>query len=135
SIDRVKMELKILMDAGVKLVKFVDRTFNCHKKRAMEIFEFVIENSVDTCFHFEAAGDLFDDDMINLLSKASEGIIQFEIGIQSVNQRTLKEVNRKTDIKKVFYYTKKLLDLKNIHIHLDLIAGLPYEDYESFKNS
>lgn len=135
SIDRVKMELKILMDAGVKLVKFVDRTFNCHKKRAMEIFEFVIENSVDTCFHFEAAGDLFDDDMINLLSKAPEGIIQFEIGIQSVNQRTLKEVNRKTDIKKVFYYTKKLLDLKNIHIHLDLIAGLPYEDYESFKNS
>ena len=82
------------------------------KKRAMEIFEFVIENSVDTCFHFEAAGDLFDDDMINLLSKAPEGIIQFEIGIQSVNQRTLKEVNRKTDIKKVFYYTKKLLDLK-----------------------
>lgn len=135
SLDRVKRELKALMDAGVKLVKFVDRTFNCHKKRTMEIFEFVIENSVDTCFHFEAAGDLFDDDMIKLLSKAPEGIIQFEIGVQSVNFRTLQEINRRTDIKKVFHYTERLLELKNIHIHLDLIAGLPYEDYNSFKNS
>ncbi|HHX17680.1 MAG TPA: B12-binding domain-containing radical SAM protein [Clostridium sp.] len=135
SIDRVKRELKTLLDVEVKLVKFVDRTFNCHKKRAMEIFKFVIENSVDTCFHFEAAGDLFDDDMLQLLSKAPEGIIQFEIGVQSTNCQTLQEVNRKTDINKVFHYTKLLLDLKNIHIHLDLIAGLPYEDYDSFKNS
>ncbi|NLI57769.1 MAG: B12-binding domain-containing radical SAM protein [Clostridium sp.] len=135
SIDRVKRELKTFLDAGIKLVKFVDRTFNCHKKRAMEIFRFVIENSVDTCFHFEAAGDLFDDDMIKLLAKAPEGIIQFEIGVQSTNSQTLQEVNRKTNIKKVFHYTKLLMDLKNIHIHLDLIAGLPYEDYNSFKNS
>ena len=135
SIDRVKKELKMFLDAGIKLVKFIDRTFNCNKKRAMEIFQFVIENSVDTCFHFEAAGDLFDDDMIELLSKAPKGIIQFEIGVQSTNCKTLEEINRKTDIKKVFHYTKKLIDLNNIHIHLDLIAGLPYENYNSFKNS
>lgn len=135
SIDRVKKELKMFLDAGIKLIKFVDRTFNCNKKRAMEIFKFVIENSVDTCFHFEAAGDLFDDDMIALLSEAPSGIIQFEIGVQSTNNQTLNEVNRKTDIEKVFHYTRKLMDLKNIHIHLDLIAGLPYEDYNSFKNS
>ncbi|MDQ2085686.1 B12-binding domain-containing radical SAM protein [Herbivorax sp. ANBcel31] len=135
SMDRVKKELKTLLDEEVKLVKFVDRTFNCNKKRVMEIFKFVIENSVNTCFHFEAAGDLFDSDMLELLSKAPEGIIQFEIGVQSTNEPTLQEIDRRTNTEKVFYYAKKLIDLGNIHVHLDLIAGLPYENYSSFKNS
>ncbi|TYQ16007.1 UNVERIFIED_CONTAM: radical SAM superfamily enzyme YgiQ (UPF0313 family) [Acetivibrio alkalicellulosi] len=135
SMERVKKDLTVLLRSGVKLIKFVDRTFNCNKKRAVEIFEFAINNSKNTCFHFEVAADLFDDEIIEVLSKSPKGIIQFEIGIQSTNRATLEAVRRRTDIDRVFYYVKKLLDLKNIHIHLDLIAGLPFEDLDSFKNS
>ena len=123
------------MRAGVKLVKFVDRTFNCSRKRAKEIFRFIIGEASDTAFHFEAAADLFDDEMIEILSHAPPGRIQFEIGIQTTNLRTLGLINRKTDLEAVFYYVGKLRDLGNIHIHLDLIAGLPEEDYDSFIRS
>jgi len=90
---------------------------------------------METNFHFEVAGDLFDDELIQLLSQAPEGLIQLEIGVQSVNPETHSEIKRKTDINKLFGNVRKLLSNDNIHIHLDLIAGLPYEDYSSFRES
>ncbi|MFZ5986651.1 MAG: B12-binding domain-containing radical SAM protein [Bacillota bacterium] len=135
SMDRVKADLKVLLSEGVKLVKFVDRTFNCNRERAKEIFTFIIENAKETKFHFEAAADLFDDEMISILSKAPAGLIQFEMGIQSTNERTLEAINRKAGMDRVYHYVKRIKALGNIHIHLDLIAGLPWEDYSSFENS
>ena len=135
SMQRVKDELLRLIQAGVRQVKFVDRTFNCNRERAKEIIRFIISNSKETNFHFEVAGDLFDDEMLQLLWEVPEGIIQLEIGIQTINTVTLSEINRKTHINKVFDNINKLRSKDNIHIHLDLIAGLPYEDYSSFKNS
>ncbi|HHV28929.1 MAG TPA: B12-binding domain-containing radical SAM protein [Clostridium sp.] len=135
SMDRVKSDLLTLINAKVKLVKFVDRTFNCNRERAKEIFSFIIENSKGTSFHFEAAADLFDEEMFDILSRAPKGLIQFEIGIQSTNEGALEAVRRKTDIKKVFHSIKRLKEYGNMHIHADLIAGLPLEDYNSFMNS
>lgn len=135
NIDRVKSDILKFIERNVKQVKFVDRTFNCNKKRANEILEFVIENAGDTNFHFEVAGDLFDENTLNILKKAPKGLIQFEIGIQTVNLKALDAISRKTDLEKLFYNIKKLMDFKNIHIHVDLIAGLPMEGYDSFKNS
>lgn len=135
NIDRVKSDILKFVERKVKQVKFVDRTFNCNKKRANEILEFVIENAGDTNFHFEVAGDLFDENTLDILKKAPKGLIQFEIGIQTVNLNTLDAISRKTDLEKLFYNIKKLMGFKNIHIHVDLIAGLPMEGYDSFKNS
>ncbi len=135
SMDRVKKELLFFIEEGVKLVKFVDRTFNCNTQKAKEIFEFIIENAKETKFHFEVAADLFDDSIMEILSKAPYGLIQFEIGVQSTNIKTLEAVNRKTRLDRVFHYVRRLKELGNIHLHLDLIAGLPYEDYNSFGNS
>jgi len=135
SLDRVKNELSKLIKAGVKLIKFVDRTFNCNRARAKEIFRFVIEKGENTLFHFEAAADLFDDEMIEILSKAPSGRIQLEVGIQSTNMQTLAEVNRISNLDRVFNNVLRLRQHGNIHLHLDLIAGLPYEDFSSFKTS
>jgi radical SAM superfamily enzyme YgiQ (UPF0313 family) len=135
SMDRVKGDILRFIDKKIKLVKFVDRTFNCNKDRAYEILEFIVENTGDTNFHFEIAGDLFDERMFKILEKAPKGIIQFEIGIQTVNSESLDSISRKTDLNKLFDNVKRLIALGNIHIHLDLIAGLPKEDYESFKDS
>ncbi len=139
SVERVKSDLLKLINAGITQIKFVDRTFNANKTRAKEIIRFIIESSKDSSikqnFHFEAAGDLFDDEMLEMQKDAEEGLIQFEIGVQSVNEATLKEINRKTDTKKIFKNVKMLKSFGNTHIHLDLIAGLPYEDYNSFQQS
>ena len=135
SMDRVKRDLLKLIEAGVKQVKFVDRTFNANRERAKEIIKFVIENAAEINFHFEAAGDLFDDEMLQILSTAPEGLIQFEIGIQTTNEKTLEMINRRTSIDKVFNNVRRLNAPENINIHLDLIAGLPGEDYDSFKES
>lgn len=134
-LDRVKRELLFFIENDVPLVKFVDRTFNADKKRAREIWKFIINNSKNTCFHFELAGNLIDDETIELLKDAPKGIIQFEIGVQSTNRRTISQIGRSIEFEKVCENVKKLLKPDNIHIHLDLIAGLPYEDYESFKKS
>lgn len=134
-LNRVKNEIMFFIENGVPLVKFVDRTFNADKKRANEIWKFIIDNSKNTCFHFELAGSLIDDETIEILKKAPEGIIQFEIGVQSTNEKTIGEIGRSIEFEKVHDSVKKLLSLGNIHIHLDLIAGLPYENYESFKKS
>ncbi len=135
NIDRVKKELMFFIENDVPLVKFVDRTFNADRKRANEIWKFIIDNSKKTCFHFELAGSLLDDEAIEILKEAPEGIIQFEIGVQSTNEKTIGEIGRSIEFDKVRKNVKKLLSLGNIHIHLDLIAGLPYENYESFKKS
>lgn len=134
-LERVKREILFFIENGVPLVKFVDRTFNADKKRAKEIWKFIIENSKTTCFHFELAGNLIDDESVQILKDAPRGIIQFEIGVQSTNERTIAEIGRSIEFEKVCENVKKLLKPDNIHIHLDLIAGLPYEDYESFKKS
>ncbi len=134
-IDRVKRELLFFIKNDVPLVKFVDRTFNADKKRAFEIWKFIIENSKNTCFHFELAGSLIDEDAIELLKTSPRGIIQFEIGVQSTNAETIQAIGRNIEFEKIRGNVKKLLENDNIHIHLDLIAGLPYEDYESFKKS
>ncbi|MCR4434866.1 MAG: B12-binding domain-containing radical SAM protein [Clostridiales bacterium] len=135
SMDRVREDLSKIMGSGARQVKFVDRTFNSNKKRAMEILNFILSNPGDKNFHFEAAADLFDDEMLDMLSRAPKGLIQFEIGIQTTNRRTLEAVNRLTRMDKVLENIKKLRAMDNIHVHVDLIAGLPGENYPSFKKS
>ena len=134
-VERVKKELLFFIEHNVPLVKFVDRTFNADKKRAREIFEFIIQNSKNTCFHFELAGNLLDEETIAVLKTAPKGIMQFEIGVQTTNTKTLSEIGRKIDFSELKNNVSELLEKDNIHIHLDLIAGLPHESYESFKNS
>ncbi len=139
-IEKTKRDIVLLSKSGTKTVKFVDRTFNANLARAKEIWRFIIENhgkeiQKGVCFHFEIAGDILDDEAINLLSSAPKGLIQLEIGMQSFNPKTLEAINRKTDVEKLKNNIKKLVALRNMHIHIDLIAGLPYEDLESFRDS
>ena len=134
-LDRVKKELLFFIENEVPLVKFVDRTFNADKKRAKEIWKFIIEHSTKTKFHFELAGSLIDDETIEILKNAPEGIIQFEIGVQSTNEKTISAIGRSIEFEDVRKNVKKILSLGNIHVHLDLIAGLPYESYERFGKS
>ncbi len=133
--QRTKKEIKYFIDNKIPLVKFVDRTFNANKKRADEIFKFIIENSTDTKFHFELSGDLITDETLSILKTAKKDIMQFEIGVQSTNKKTIEAIGRKIDFDVLKDKILSLLSFGNIHIHLDLIAGLPYEDLESFKNS
>ncbi len=140
-IEKAKNDIIKLSNSGTKTVKFVDRTFNANEKRANEIISFIIEKRLskeiphNVCFHFEIAGDILKESTLNILKDAPVGLFQLEIGMQSFNEKTLKEINRKTDINKLIKNIKKLVSFRNMHIHIDLIAGLPYEDLESFKNS
>jgi len=131
SMDRVKKELAFFIHSGVKQVKLVDRTFNCNPTRAKEIFRYLIELGGKTNFHFEMAGDLIDDEMLNIISQAPVGLFQFEIGIQSIKKATLEAIKRKTDLKKTYKAVTSIIKMNNIHVHLDLIAGLPEEDMSS----
>ena len=135
-LEKVCTELQIFIDRKVKQVKFVDRTFNCNKKFAMGIISFLInsDNGI-TNFHFEVAADLLDDEIMALLATARNGLFQLEIGVQSTNLNTLNAIQRKTNSEWISYCVKKLKEKNNMHIHLDLIAGLPLEDLESFKKS
>lgn len=136
SLDRVKADLAYFLYKNVMQVKFIDRTFNYDESRAYEIFKYLIENDNGrTNFHFEICADLLTEKLLNLLSKARKGLFQFEIGIQSTNPDTLAAVNRKENVYPILYNVEKLLELGNIHIHVDLIAGLPYESYEIFERS
>ncbi|SEF72418.1 Radical SAM superfamily enzyme YgiQ, UPF0313 family [Caloramator fervidus] len=135
SLDRVKRDLKFFIDNNVKLVKFVDRTFNANKKVAIEIWNFLIENAKSTKFHFEIAADLLDDECLDVLKRAPYGLFQFEIGVQTTNLEVLKNINRVMNFKRVKENVRKILDEGNIHCHLDLIVGLPGEDLDSFKKS
>ncbi len=136
SLDKVFSEIGLLLDAKVKQVKFVDRTFNCDKKRTMAIWQFLKDNDNGiTNFHFELAIEIFDEEMAKLLNSLRKNQVQCEIGVQTTNQTTLKEINRRNDMDLIKRHVKMIQDGKNIHVHLDLIAGLPFEDLESFKNS
>ena len=139
-IDSAKQDILILANSGSKIIKFVDRTFNANPKRAREIWDFIIENYGKAipnyvCFHFEIAGDILGDEDFKLLKNSPKGAIQFEIGIQSFSEKTLESVNRKTDVERLKNNISTLCEMKNIHIHIDLIAGLPFEDFATFRES
>ncbi|MGL4346104.1 MAG: B12-binding domain-containing radical SAM protein [Cellulosilyticaceae bacterium] len=136
SLERVKKELQFFLDQKVPQVKFVDRTFNASKPYAMSIWEYIIahDNGL-TNFHFEIAAERLDDEMIGMLASARAGLIQFEIGVQSTNLEVLDVIQRKMPFEAIQEVTKKVEALGVIHQHLDLIAGLPLEDYKSFRHS
>ncbi len=135
-LSMVKKELQFFLDQKVRQVKFVDRTFNVWKEHAVEIWRYLFkhDNGI-TNFHFEIAADLLEEDELLLLGKMRRGLVQLEIGVQSANSRTLKEIHRTMQLDKVRYVVDRLRGGRNIHLHLDLIAGLPYEDYNSFCQS
>lgn len=135
-IEVVKKELAFFLKKKVKQVKFVDRTFNCNHDHAMAVWQYLYDhdNGV-TNFHFEIAGDILREDEIALVAKMRPGLVQFEIGVQSTNTDTLREIRRVMDIEKLKQVVAALKAPHNVHIHLDLIAGLPYEDYDSFARS
>ncbi|ADO83116.1 B12-binding domain-containing radical SAM protein [Ilyobacter polytropus] len=134
SLERVKEDLKKFLQEGITLIKFVDRTFNIDKRRYMDLWKFLLENyREEVTFHFEISGDLFDEETIAFLEKIPQGFFQFEIGVQTINEKTMKAIKRENDLERL---KNNVLRIKeNIHLHLDLIAGLPYEDYDTFKNS
>ena len=132
----VKKELQFFLDARVKQVKFVDRTFNCKHSHSMAIWLYIHEHDNGyTNFHFEIKADLLQEDELMLLSHMRPHLVQFEIGVQSTNPKTLQEIKRYTDFSKLQYAVRTLQQANNIHLHLDLIAGLPYEDLSSFQQS
>ena len=129
-------ELSVFLEAGVPQVKFVDRTFNCREDHAMGIWSYLKDhdNGV-TNFHFEIAGDLLTQKEIDLIKTMRPGLIQLEIGLQSTNDPTLTEISRQTDMERIFQNLHAVRQTGNVHQHLDLIAGLPYETYDRFKES
>lgn len=139
-IEQVKKDIINLANSGTQTLKFVDRTFNANSKRANEILTFIKDNygtkiPQNICFHFEIAGDILTEATLEILSQMPTGAVQLEIGMQSFNEDTLKKINRKTNTEKLIKNIKKLLEFGNMHIHIDLIAGLTGEDLKSFKNS
>jgi radical SAM superfamily enzyme YgiQ (UPF0313 family) len=132
-LDFVKEQILKLSLSGTHTVKFVDRTFNCNAERAYEIFDFTAKLETSCCFHFEVAADLFDERTLKLLTEVQPGRFRLETGLQSFHEPTLEASNRKTNIKKAEKNIRTLLKAQNIHVHLDLIAGLPYETLEDFK--
>lgn len=135
SLDRVKRDLQAFIDAKIPQVKLVDRTFNCNPKRARDIFRMIMDMGGSTNFHFEICGDLLDEETLELLKDAPPGLFQFEIGVQSTREDTLEAIKRRTDFERLTNAVSRLQRFRNIHLHLDLIAGLPGEDYLSFKKS
>lgn len=134
--ELVKRELQFFLDQKVPQVKFVDRTFNCRHSHGMEIWKFIKEHDNGiTNFHFEISADLLTEEEMDLMETMRPGLIQLEIGVQSTNPQTLKAIRRKTDLEKLKKNVDRIHSFGNIHQHLDLIAGLPYEDYESFRRS
>ena len=129
-------ELDFFLEKRVPQVKFVDRTFNAKKSHAMAIWKHILEhdNGV-TNFHFEITADLLDEEELELISRMRPGLIQLEIGVQSTNTETIRAIRRKMDLKRLRYVVERINAGKNVHQHLDLIAGLPFEDYESFGRS
>ncbi|MDD3362044.1 MAG: B12-binding domain-containing radical SAM protein, partial [Hespellia sp.] len=136
NIELVKKELQFFIDHEVPQVKFVDRTFNCNHAHALTIWNYIVEHDKGiTNFHFEVAADLLNEEELALMSTMRPGLIQLEIGIQSTNRKTIEEIHRVMDFEKVAEVVKRIKRSENIHQHLDLIAGLPYEDYDSFGKS
>ncbi len=136
STSMVLADLQFFIDNEVSLVKFVDRTFNCQKEHALTIWRYIKEHDRGiTEFHFEIAADILDDEEIEVLNSMRPGLVQLEIGVQSTNPDTVKAIHRSMNIKKLADNVEKIRNGHNIHMHLDLIAGLPYENLESFGHS
>lgn len=136
SIEKVLEHLDFFLERKVMQVKFLDRTFNANHEHAMAIWKHIKENDNGvTNFHFEIAADIMTEDEIDIISSMRPGLVQLEIGVQSTNPKTLEAVNRKSDIEKIARVTERLVSAHTAHVHLDLIAGLPFEDMESFKKS
>lgn len=135
-LDRVLPELQFFLDCKVPQVKFIDRTFNCNRAHAMAIWQYLTEhdNGV-TNFHFEIAAELITEEELELFQKMRPGLIQLEIGVQTTNPKTLKAIHRSADMTHLSQIVERIRTGRNIHVHLDLIAGLPEEDYESFVHS
>lgn len=135
-IDVVKRELQFFLDQRVAQVKFVDRTFNCNHEHAVKIWRYLLENDNGvTNFHFEIEADILTQEEMEILSRMRPGYIQMEIGVQTTNPETLREIRRHTDMGRLREVVAQIRQGHNIHIHLDLIAGLPYEDDERFARS
>ncbi len=138
--EQVKTDILNLALSGTKTIKLVDRTFNADSKRANEIIKFILEQRgihipENVCFHFEIAGDILTEETFELLKTAPVGLFQLEIGMQSFNEDTLKAINRKTNTQKLINNIKRLISFNNMHVHIDLIAGLTGEDIRSFERS
>ena len=136
SFEKVRGELDFFLQHRVPQVKFVDRTFNCNKKHSRQIWSYITEhdNGV-TNFHFEISADLLEEEDLALFRRMRPGLIQLEIGVQSTNPETIRKIHRTMDLGKLRERVHAVHSLHNIHQHLDLIAGLPEEDYESFRRS
>lgn len=134
-VERVKKELKYFMERGLKLVKFVDRTFNCNREYTVELLKYLSEQDTQTRFHFEVAADLLTEEQIEILNNAPKGRFQLEVGVQTTNNEVLHNINRYITYENIKEKVLKVAAGKNVMQHLDLIAGLPGEDLESFKKS
>lgn len=134
-LEKIFQELKKLLDYNVKQIRFLDRTFNSNRKRALQIWKFLIENRKDTTFHFEICVNLIDEESLSFLKTVPKDVFQFEIGVQSTNPDTLLAINRGYKWHHEKEMLIKLKKLNNIKLHTDLIIGLPYETYEIFQNS
>lgn len=136
SLERVKADLRFFIDKKVKQVKFVDRTFNCQPQRTKAILSYLLElHPAGINFHFEIAADILDEETVVLLSQAPAGLFQLEIGVQSTNPEVLARIGRRMDFDRVAERVRYLRQRQNVHLHLDLIAGLPGEDLASFERS
>lgn len=132
----VKKELQFFLDFKIPQVKFIDRTFNCNHDHACEIWNYIWEHDNGiTNFHFEISADIITDRELAILEKMRPGLVQLEIGVQSTNEKTIREINRVMNVEKLRQVVGRIHSFQNIHQHLDLIAGLPFEDYTSFQNS
>ena len=135
-LELVKRELQFFLDKKVPQVKLIDRTFNCSRRHAMEVWRYIKEHDHGiTNFHFEIAADIMNEEELAVLKEMRPGLVQFEIGVQTTNPDTLREINRSTDIARIAEVVADIHENRNIHIHLDLIAGLPFEGYDSFRKS
>jgi len=135
SLERIRQDLTDLCQSGAKVVKFVDRTFNANPGRAVEIVSFILEHTGDMAFHFEIGADLLSEDLLSLLERAPVGKLQVEAGIQSFHPQTLESVCRKTNETLLCRNLTRLIAANSVHVHVDLIAGLPHEDFETFGHS
>ena len=135
-LERIKEELLVFINAGVRQVKFIDRTFNADKIIALEIMRFLVNNDNNlTNFHFEITADIIDSEMLSFFKTVPKGLFQFEIGVQSTNEETLRAIDRKMNFEKLSNVVSTILGYNNIHLHLDLIVGLPHEDFFAFRRS
>jgi len=135
NLDRVYRDLQFFIAYNVRQVKFVDRTFNARKEHYLPILRFLAKSDCRTNFHFEIAADILDDEVLEFLKEVPIGRFQFEIGIQSTYEQTLDKISRHNNWSKIVDYVTRIISYQNIHVHLDLIVGLPQESYERFGES